>query len=83
MNVTVSRASNRSEEYETDLEIPQLLVKQLLNLGREIPVEENSGSWDADGKGDSTSFIININPDFFSVISYTLKLIPAVITFHV
>ena len=63
MKVTVSRASNRSEEYETDLEIPQLLVKQLLNLGREIPVEENSGSWDAYGKGDSTSFIIDINPD--------------------
>ena len=63
MKVTVSRASNRSEEYETDLEIPQLLVKQLLNLGREIPVEENSGSWDADGKEDSTSFIIDINPD--------------------
>ena len=63
MIVTISRASNRSEEYETDLEIPQLLVKQLLNLGREIPVEENSDSWDADGKGDSTSFIIDINPD--------------------
>ena len=63
MKVTVSRASNRSEEYETELEIPQLLVKQLLNLGREIPVEKNSGSWDADGKGDSTTFIIDINPD--------------------
>ena len=63
MKVTVSRASNRSEEYETSLDIPQMLVKQLLNLGREIPVEENSGSWDADSKGDSTSFIIDINPD--------------------
>ena len=63
MKVTVSRASNRTEEYETDIDIPQLLVKQLLNLGREIPVEENSGSWDADGKSDSTSFIIDINPD--------------------
>lgn len=63
MKVTVSRASNRSEEYETELEIPQLLVRQLLNLGREIPVEENSGSWDGDGKSDSTSFVININPD--------------------
>lgn len=62
MKVTVSRASNRTEEYETDLEIPQLLVKQLLNLGREIPVEENSGSWDADGKGDSASFVLNIDP---------------------
>ena len=62
MKVTVSRASSRSEEYETELEIPQLLVKQLLNLGREIPVEENSGSWDVDGKDDSTSFIINVNP---------------------
>lgn len=63
MKVTVSRASNRLEEYETDLEIPQLLVKQLLNLGREIPIEENSGSWDARGDGDSTSFILDINPD--------------------
>ena len=63
MKVTVSRASSRSDEYETELEIPQLLVKQLLNLGREIPVEENSGSWDADGSGDSTSFIFDINPD--------------------
>ncbi len=62
MKVTVSRASNRTEEYETELEIPQVLIKQLLNLGREIPVEENSGSWDADGKGDSTSFIISIEP---------------------
>ena len=62
MKVTVSRASNRLEEYETELEIPQVLIKQLLNLGREIPVEENSGSWDADGKGDSTSFVINIDP---------------------
>lgn len=62
MKVTVSRASNRTEEYETDLEIPQLLVKQLLNLGREIPVEENSGSWDADGNGDSASFVLNIDP---------------------
>lgn len=63
MKVTVSRASDRTEEYETDLEIPQLLIRQLLNLGREIPVQENSGSWDADGKEDSTSFIIDINPD--------------------
>ena len=63
MKVTVSRASARSDEYETDLEISQLLVKQLLNLGREVPVEENSGSWDADGKCDSTSFIIDINPE--------------------
>ena len=63
MKVTVSRASDRIEEYETDLEIPQLLIKQLLNLGREIPIQENSGSWDADGQGDSTSFIIDINPD--------------------
>ena len=63
MKVTVSRASNRFDEYETDLEIPQLLIKQLLNLGREVPVEENSGSWDADGKGDSTSFILDINPE--------------------
>lgn len=62
MKVTVSRASSRSNEYEAELEIPQLLIKQLINLGREIPVEENSGSWDADGKGDSTSFIIDINP---------------------
>jgi len=61
MKVTVSRASNRTEEYETDIDIPQLLVKQLLNLGREIPVEENSGSWDARGNGDSTSFILDIN----------------------
>lgn len=63
MKVTVSRASNRLEEYETDLEIPQLLIRQLLNLGREIPVEENSGSWDAKGDGDSTSFILDINPE--------------------
>jgi hypothetical protein len=63
MKVTVSRASARFDEYETELEIPQVLVKQLLNLGREIPVEENSGSWDAKGDGDSTSFIIDINPD--------------------
>ena len=63
MKVTVSRASSRFDEYEAELEIPQMLVKQLLNLGREIPVEENSGSWDADGKGDSASFIIDINPD--------------------
>lgn len=62
MKVTVSRASSRSNEYEAELEIPQMLIKQLINLGREIPVEENSGSWDADGKGDSTSFIIDINP---------------------
>ena len=62
MKVTVSRASSRADEYETELEIPQLLVKQLLNLGREIPVVENSGSWDADGQGDSASFIINIDP---------------------
>ena len=63
MTVKVSRASSRFDEYEAELEIPQVLVKQLLNLGREIPVVENSGSWDADGKGDSTSFIIDINPD--------------------
>ena len=63
MKVTVSRASARSDEYETDLEIPYLLIKQLLNLGREVPVEENSGSWDADGKGDSSSFILNIDPE--------------------
>jgi hypothetical protein len=63
MKVTVSRASARSDEYETDLEIPQLLIKQLLNLGREVPVVENSGSWDIDGKGDSTSFILDINPE--------------------
>ena len=63
MKVTVSRASNRSEEYETELEIPQLLMRQLLNLGREIPVEANSGSWDGSGKNDSTSFILDINPD--------------------
>lgn len=63
MKVTVSRASNRLEEYETDLEIPQILIRQLLNLGREIPVEENSGSWDAKGDGDSTSFILDINPE--------------------
>ena len=30
MKVTVSRASARSDEYETDLEIPQVLLKQLL-----------------------------------------------------
>ena len=63
MRVTVSRASSRTEEYDAELEIPQVLIKQLLNLGREIPVEENSGSWDADGKGDSTSFIVSVNPD--------------------
>lgn len=63
MKVTVSRASSRTEEYDAELEIPQVLVKQFLNLGREIPVEENSGSWDADGKGDSTSFIVSVNPD--------------------
>ena len=62
MKVTVSRASSRSDEYETQLDIPAVLVKQLLNLGREIPVEENSGSWDGDGKRDSTSFVIDINP---------------------
>ena len=62
MKITVSRASSRADEYETDLEIPQILIKQLLNLGREIPVEENSGSWDVDGKGDSTSFLLNIDP---------------------
>lgn len=62
MKVTVSRASSRTEEYETDLEFPQLLVKQLLNLGREIPVEENSGSWDADGQGDSGTFMLSIDP---------------------
>ena len=62
MKVTVSRASSRADEYETELEIPQLLVKQLLNLGREIPVVENSGSWDADGQGDSTSFVMSIDP---------------------
>ena len=63
MKVTVSRASDRMEEYEAELNISRVLVEQLLNLGREIPVQENSGSWDADGKGDSTSFIIDINPD--------------------
>ena len=63
MKITVSRASSRFEEYEADLDISQTLIKQLINLGREIPVEENSGSWDADGKGDTGSFIINIDPD--------------------
>ena len=63
MKVKVSRASSRLDEYETELEIPQLLVKQLLNLGKEVPIEENSPSWDANGKGNSTSFIIDINPD--------------------
>jgi hypothetical protein len=63
MKVTVSRASSRFDEYEAELEIPEILIKQLLNLGREIPVEENCGSWDAKGNGDSTSFIIDINPD--------------------
>lgn len=62
MKITVSRASNRTEEYETDLDFSKILVEQLLNLGREIPVEENSGSWDADGKGDSSSFVLSINP---------------------
>ncbi len=63
MKVTVCRASSRSNEYETDLDISQVLLKQLLNLGREIPVEENSGSWDGSGKGDSGSFVLDINPD--------------------
>lgn len=63
MKVTVSRASSRFDEYEAELEIPEILIKQLLNLGREIPVEENSGSWDADGKKDTCSFILDINPD--------------------
>jgi hypothetical protein len=63
MKVTVSRASSRWEEYETELAIDPLLVRQLLNLGREVPVEEDSGSWDADGKKDSKSFILDINPD--------------------
>ena len=62
MKITVSRASNRTEEYETDLDFSKILVEQLLNLGREIPVEENSGSWDADGRGDSSSFVLSINP---------------------
>ena len=62
MKVTVSRASSRTDEYETEVEIPELLIKQLLNLGREIPVVENSGSWDANGDVDSTSFILSIDP---------------------
>ena len=62
MKVTVSRASDRWNEYETDLDIPQRLIEQLLNLGREVPIEENSGSWDGDGEGDSETFMLNINP---------------------
>lgn len=62
MKVTVSRASDRMEEYEAELDIPKVLVEQLLNLGQEIPITENSGSWDA-GKEKSESFILEINPD--------------------
>lgn len=62
MKVTVSRASDRTEEYEAELEIPKVLIEQLLNLGGEIPITENSGSWDA-GKDKSESFILDINPD--------------------
>ena len=72
MKVTVSRASSRFDEYEAELEIPEILIKQLLNLGREIPVEENSGSWDAmeyhplaqqKAGRHMEPFIIDINPD--------------------
>ena len=61
MKVTISRASDRSEEYESDLDISRTLVEQLLNLGGEVPIAENSGSWDA-GKDKSETLIINIDP---------------------
>ena len=63
MKVIVSRASSRYDEYETDLDISQDLIEQLLNLGGEIPVPEGEGlSWDKGGEK-SGSFIINIDPD--------------------
>ena len=62
MKVIVSRASARSEEYETDLEISDKLVNQLLNLGEAIPILENSGSWDS-GRERSDMFMLNINPE--------------------
>ena len=61
MKVTITRASDRFDEYETNLDIPKNLIEQLLNLGREVPIKENSGSWDVDGDGDSETFILNIN----------------------
>ena len=62
MKVTITRASDRFDEYEADLEIPDKLIEQMLALGGEIPITENSGSWDA-GKDKSTTFILDINPD--------------------
>ena len=62
MKITVSRASTRSDEYEAELNIPEILVEQLLNLGGEIPIVDGSGSWDKKG-GKSTSFMLSIDPD--------------------
>lgn len=62
MKVTVSRASERFNEYETELDISQDLLEQLRNLGKVIPFEENSASWDLN-KDESTSFVFNIDPD--------------------
>ena len=62
MKVTLTRASSRLDEYEADLNIPETLVEQLLSVGKEIPIEENTISWDSqDDK--STTFILSINPE--------------------
>ena len=62
MKVTITRASERYDEYEADLNIPEDLIEQMLALGGEIPIAENSASWDV-GKDKSTTFIFDINPE--------------------
>lgn len=62
MKVKVSRASSRADEYETDLDISEKLVSQLLSLGEVIPIAEGTESWD-NPEEKSKNLIIDINPD--------------------
>lgn len=60
MKVIVSRASERTDEYETNLSISPVLIEQLLNLGEEIPANESS--WYKEGEKPD-AFILSIDPE--------------------